>query len=88
MRTSRGEQMRVLREYSESWIDAELSAVRIELDAQRRQLPAAAQHRYDLHLPSQTHLDIRPARDPLTDQPKYVTTTYNSASTGTRSSNC
>ncbi len=55
-----------------TWIDVELSAVRIELDAQRRQLPAAAQDGYDLHLPSQTRLDIRAARDSLTDQPKYV----------------
>ncbi|MDH3719294.1 MAG: hypothetical protein OES79_14335 [Planctomycetota bacterium] len=62
---------KAIREFK-TWIDAELSAVRIELDAQRRQLPAAAQPRYDLHLPSQTRLDIRPARDPLTDQPKYV----------------
>jgi hypothetical protein len=68
---------KAIREFK-TWIDAELSAVRIELDAQRRQLPAAAQyqapvgHRYDLHLPSQTRLDIRPAPDPLTDQPKYI----------------
>lgn len=80
---------KAIREFK-TWIDAELSAVRIELDAQRRQLPflwhgrpdrdsatdhgrdARATHRYDLHLPSQTRLDIRPARDPLTDQPKYV----------------
>lgn len=62
---------KAIREFK-TWIDAELSAVRIELDAQRRQLPAAAQTRYDLHLPSQTRLDIRSARDPLTDQPKYV----------------
>jgi hypothetical protein len=62
---------KAVREFK-TWIDAELSAVRIELDAQRRQLPAAVQPRYDLHLPSQTRLDIRAARDPLTDQPKYV----------------
>lgn len=62
---------KAIREFK-TWIDAELSAVRIEMDAQRRQLPAAAQPRYDLHLPSQTRLDIRAARDPLTDQPKYV----------------
>jgi len=60
---------KAIREFK-TWIDAELSAVRTELDAQRRQLPVAAQPRYDLHLPSQTRLDIRPARDPLTDQPK------------------
>lgn len=33
---------------------------------------ASSPPRYDLHLPSQNRLDIRPARDPLTDQPKYV----------------
>jgi hypothetical protein len=62
---------KAIREFK-TWIDAELSAVRIELDAQHRQLPAAAQDRYEMHLPSQTRLDIRPTRDPLTDQPKYV----------------
>ena len=62
---------KAIREFA-GWIDSELSAVRIELDAQRRRLPAAAQDRYDLHLSSQTRLDIRAARDPLTDQPKYV----------------
>lgn len=53
-------------------IDTELSAVRIELDAQCRQLPRIVQPRYDMHLPSQTRLDIRPTRDSLTDEPKYV----------------
>ena len=62
---------KAIREFKTS-IDAELSAVRIELDAQRRQLPAADRPHYELHLPSQTRLDIRPVRDPVTDQPKYV----------------
>ena len=62
---------KAIREFT-MWIDAELSTVRIELDAQRRQLPAADRDRYNLHLPSQTRLDIQPVRDPVTDEPKYV----------------
>lgn len=54
------------------YIDTELSAVRAELDAQRRQLPAAAQTLCDLHLPSEARLDVRAARDPRTGQPKYI----------------
>ncbi len=53
-------------------IDAELSAARAELDAQRRQLGSAGEHRYDLCLPNHTRLDVRAKHDSLTDKPSYL----------------
>ena len=54
------------------WIDAELNAVRTELDAQQRHLRIADRERYKLHLAAKTDIVIRAVRDANTDQPKYI----------------